>query len=75
MINEKQSRALLKNTFDPLLSQLTKVNKITIGQPSSALGSVMMKFEVDEQVAVYEKGLRQLWAGCCMRGIKATCSC
>ena len=25
MIDEKQSRALLKNTFDPLLSQITKV--------------------------------------------------
>jgi hypothetical protein len=25
MIDEKQSRALLKNTLDPLLSQLTKV--------------------------------------------------
>jgi hypothetical protein len=53
MINEKQSRALLKNTFDPHLSQLTKVNKITTEQSSSALGSVLIKFEIEEQVAVY----------------------
>ena len=58
MINEKQSRALLKNALDPLLSQLTKVSMCTYVMDhnrgiSPAIGSVTNKFEVGEQVALY----------------------